>query len=71
VDPDWQWEGEGEEKKQGRVGRPGGKRSGLSPQEDGNFLFIQIKFKQPRTVLIQKWTYEALEIPNKIWLESV
>jgi hypothetical protein len=53
------------------VGQPGGKRSGLSPKKQENFLFIEIKFKQVQTLFNKRWTYEARKIPNKIWLESL
>jgi hypothetical protein len=49
--------GRGRGEEWGHVGQPAGKRSGPSPKKQEDFLFIQIKFKQVRIVLIKKWTY--------------
>jgi hypothetical protein len=51
VGPSRQRQGEGEEKSGGR-GPAQGKKKSAEPAGRRNFLFIQIKFKQPRTVLI-------------------
>jgi hypothetical protein len=45
------------------------KGNGPSPKKREDFLFIQIEFKQVRTVLIKRWTYQDPKIPNKICME--
>jgi hypothetical protein len=64
-------ERERERRRAGHVGRPGGKRSVPIPKEQENFQFIQINFKLVQFVLIKRWTYLALKIRNKIWMEGV
>jgi hypothetical protein len=46
------------------------KWSGSNPDEQWHFLFIEKNFKLVRFILTKWWTYQALKILNKIWLES-
>jgi hypothetical protein len=68
--PGQQQEREGEEKSKGAWAGPGIEKW-AEPTGAGEFLIFQIKLKQARTILIKRWTYQAPDIPNKIWLESV
>jgi hypothetical protein len=46
------------------------KWSGSNLDEQWHFLFIEKNFKLVRFILTKWWTYQALKILHKIWLES-
>jgi hypothetical protein len=53
----------------GTCGSAEEKEKWAGPKGTGGFLIYSNKFQLAQNVLIIGWTYQALKIPNKIWLE--
>jgi hypothetical protein len=70
------WPVSGRERRRGdglrgvHVGQSGKERVGRAQMNSRILdLFKSVFFKQVQTNLIKKWTYQAPNIPNKIWIE--